>query len=304
MDTTAQGRLRADLALVAITALWGATFVVVKDALANADTFSFLAMRFGVGALVATVLAGRSLLAPGVLRYGALLSLFLFLGFALQTAGLHSTTESRSAFITGLAVILVPFVSVLFFRRWPQIPSLVGVSVAVLGLYVLTGGLDGAAAGGETLVGDLLTLGCAVTFAFHIALTERFAPRVPPVALVAVQLWGVCLLSTACLPFVETHVTWTGDLIWAVLFCGIFASALAISVQTWAQARTTAVRAALIFSLEPVFASSLSVVLGREELGQRELVGGLLTVLAVVIAEVGNAWLARRRVARLGPTSG
>ncbi len=305
VDASSVSRSKADLALVAITALWGATFVVVKDALANADTFSFLAIRFAVGATAATVLAGRSLLTPGVLRYGALLSVLLFLGFALQTAGLRFTTESRSAFITGLAVVLVPFASIVFFRRWPQVPSLIGVSIAAIGLYVLTGGLGGTAAtSGETLVGDLLTLGCAITFAFHITLTERFAPRVPPVALVAVQLWGVCLLSTACLPFVETRISWTGDLIGAVLFCGLFASALAISVQTWAQARTTAVRAALIFSLEPVFASSLSVVLGREELGQRELVGGLLTVLAVVIAEVGNAWVARRRVARLGATGG
>jgi drug/metabolite transporter (DMT)-like permease len=296
------GRLRADLALVLITALWGATFVVVKDALDQADTFSFLALRFAVGGAVATALAGRALLAPGVLRMGAILSVFLFSGFAFQTAGLRFTTESRSAFITGLAVVLVPFVSILFFKRRPQVPSMVGVALAVVGMYVLTGGLSGAGAAGQTLPGDLLTLGCAVCFAFHICLTERFAPKVPAMALVAVQLWGVCLLSVLCLPWVSTHVSWSGSLLWAVLFCGVFATALAIGVQTWAQARTTAVRAALVFSLEPVFASSLSVALGREQLGPRELAGGLLTILAVVVAEVGNAWLARRREPTLGAT--
>jgi drug/metabolite transporter (DMT)-like permease len=296
---------KGDLALVAITALWGATFVVVKDAIASIDTFSFLAMRFGIGALVASALSWRSLRAPGVLRYGAILSVFLFLGFAFQTAGLRFTTESRSAFITGLAVILVPLVSILVFRRRPQLPSLIGVSIAVVGLYVLTGGLGGGGeTGAATLPGDLLTLGCAITFAFHIALTERFAQRVPPLALVAVQLWGVCLLSTATLPFAAVHVSWSTGLLGAVLFCGIFASALAIGVQTWAQARTSAVRAALIFALEPVFATSLSVLLGREELGRRELIGGLLTVLAVVVAEIGNAWMARRAPPRLGPSAG
>ena len=92
---TAQGRLRADLALILITALWGTTFVVVKDALAQADTFTFLALRFAVGGLAASIVAGRALMTPGVLRYGAFLSLFLFTGYALQTAGLGFTTESR-----------------------------------------------------------------------------------------------------------------------------------------------------------------------------------------------------------------
>jgi drug/metabolite transporter (DMT)-like permease len=100
------------------------------------------------------------------------------------------------------------------------------------------------------------------------------------------------------------RVSWSAGLVGAILFCGIFASALAIGVQTWAQARTSAVRAALIFALEPVFATSLSVMLGREQLGTREVIGGLLTVLAVVAAEVGNAWMARRAPPRLGPFAG
>lgn len=297
MTPDAAYRLKADLVLVAITAVWGATFVVVKDALDQADPFTFLALRFAVGALVGTALAWRHLRHPNVLRYGAFLGLFLFLGYAFQTVGLLHTTESRSAFITGLAVVLVPLVSILIFKRWPQVPSILGVLVAVGGLYVLTGGLQASTSEEtSTFFGDLLTLGCAVSFAFHIALTERFAPRVPPLALVSVQLWVVSILSALTVPLgiIPARLDWSGSFLPAVLFTGVFASTVAIALQTWAQARTTAVRAALVFSLEPVFASAVSVGLGRETLGPREYLGGALLILAILVAEVGNAWLARR----------
>lgn len=297
-EAPASTKLRADLVLVAITALWGATFVVVKDALTQADPFTFVALRFAIGGAVASIFARRALLDPKVIRYGLFLGLFLFLGFAFQTGGLVHTTESRSAFITGLSVILVPIVSIALFRRRPQPPSLIGVCLALGGLYVLTGGLSAQTEGRGVLLGDLLTLGCAITFAFHIALTELFAPRVPALALVAVQLWVVSLLSALCTPFVHAHVDWHGAFIPALIFCGVFASAVAIALQTWAQARTSAVRAALIFSLEPVFAASMSVALGRERLGSRELLGGSLTVLAILVAEVGNAWWAKRGARR------
>ena len=291
-------RLRADLVLVGITALWGATFVVVKDALDQADPFTFLGLRFLVGGLVATAIAARRLRAPGVVRRGAFLGLFLFAGYAFQTVGLQYTTESRSAFITGLSVILVPVVSILVFRRRPHLPSMVGVGLSIAGLYVLTGGLEDSAPGGEVLWGDLLTLGCALSFALHIAFTERFAPAVPAMPLVAVQLWGVAALSALALlrPGAAPRLDLSGAFIPAVVFTGVFASAVAIFLQTWAQARTTAVRAALVFSLEPVFAATMSVALGRERLGMRELLGGGILLLAIVVAEVGNAWLARRRL--------
>ncbi|MBX5481546.1 MAG: DMT family transporter [Myxococcaceae bacterium] len=292
-DTPARVRLHADLVIVFITALWGASFVVVKDAVALADPFSFLALRFALGGAAATAIARRKVLSAEVLRRGAFLGLFLFAGFAFQTTGLVRTTESRSAFITGLSVILVPVVSIALFRRLPKPPSIAAVLIACAGLYVLTGGLKGGG-GKSVLEGDLLTLGCAICFAFHIAFTEKFAPRAPALALVAVQLWVVSALACASLPFVEVRVTWTGGFVGALIFAGFFASAMAISLQTWAQARTTAVRAALLFSLEPVFAALMSVGLGREQLGARELVGGGLTVLAVLVADVGNALLARR----------
>jgi drug/metabolite transporter (DMT)-like permease len=299
--TSPRLRLEADLVLVGITAVWGTTFVVVKDALSHADPFTFVALRFGAGALAATALARRQLRHPGVMRGGLVLGVLLFVGFALQTMGLVHTTESRSAFITGLAVVLVPLASFAVFRRLPQVTSLVGVALAFVGLHVLTGGASDPVADASTSLGDLLTLGCAVSFAVHITLTEKFAPGVPALALVAVQLWVVTFLAAACLPFVNARAEWSSDFVAAVIFCGLVASTGCIALQTWAQARTTAVRAALIFSLEPVFAALVSVGLGRERLDTREVAGGSLTVLAVLVAELGNLFWARR--ARPSPTS-
>ncbi|HVG60297.1 MAG TPA: DMT family transporter [Hyalangium sp.] len=285
-------RLQADSALMLLTVLWGTTFVVVKDALSDGDPFSFLALRFGVGAVVLSVLSGRKMLSPIHLRRGGVLGLFLFVGFAFQTVGLKYTTPSRSAFITGLYVLLVPGVMLVLFRRVPRMSSLVGVVLSAMGLYYLTGA-EVSSAGLSR--GDLLTLGCAVAYAFHIAFTDRYAPKAEAGALVAVQLWVVALLSAACLPFVETRVEWTPAFLGAVAFCGVFASALALSVQTWAQARTSAVRAAIIYSLEPLFAGAFSVVLGYETLGVREWVGGGLIVLGVLVAELGSSLWARWR---------
>lgn len=285
-------RLRADGVLALITVFWGVTFVVVKDALADGDPFTFLALRFLVGALALTAVVRGALLGRAVWRRGVPLGVLLFLGFALQTVGLTRTTPSRSAFLTGLYVVIVPLLSVVLFRRVPRVASLVGVGLAAAGLW----GLTGASAGGLGLgLGEVLTLGCAVAYALHIQLTERWAPREGAMALVGAQLWVVALLSAACLPFAGVRVTFTPGFVGAVLVCGLLASALAISLQTWAQARTTAVRAVLLYSLEPVFAAGYSVALGHERLGAREWAGGTLIVLGVLVAELGGMLWARWR---------
>jgi drug/metabolite transporter (DMT)-like permease len=286
-------RLQADGALVLITAFWGVTFVVVKGALSHGDPYSFLALRFSIGALALTAIARREMLVPQTLRRGLLLGVFLFLGFVLQTVGLVTTTPSRSAFITGMYVVLVPVLGLALFRRRPRATSWVGVVLAAVGLRYLTGAEVGAGQGLSS--GDWLTLGCAVAYAFHILLTEHYAPKSSVVSLVAVQLWVVAVLSALCLPFTGVRVEWTPSFIGAAAFCGLFASAFAICVQTWAQARTTAVRVALICSMEPVFAGVYSVALGYETLGVREWVGGGLIVAGVLVAELGGHFLGRLR---------
>jgi drug/metabolite transporter (DMT)-like permease len=280
-----RGRFQADGALALITAFWGTTFVVVKGALSHGDPFSFLALRFGIGALALTAIARREMLAPQTLRRGLALGVFLFLGFVLQTVGLVSTTPSRSAFITGLYVVFVPVLGLVLFRRVPRVSSWVGVALAALGLRYLTGAEVDAGQGLSR--GDWLTLGCAVAYAFHILLTERYAPKSSVVPLVAVQLWVVAVLSALCLPFAGARVEWTPSFLGAAAFCGLLASALALCVQTWAQARTTAVRVALICSTEPVFAAVYSVALGYEVLGPREWGGGGLIIAGVLVAELG-----------------
>ena len=286
-----------------LTVFWGVTFVVVKDALAFADPFTFITLRFAVGGAVMAVLARGQMFAPGVLKKGALLSVLLFLCFALQTVGLTDTTPSRAAFLTGLNVLFVPLFAVVLLKHIPRWGSFVGVVLAAVGLYALTRPGEGPVRPGHFLglyLGDWLSIGCAVTYAGHILLTERFATRDGVLGLVAVQLIGVMVLSALCLPFVERKLEWTPSLMGAVLTCGVLASAVAIGVQTWGQARTTAVHAAVIFALEPVFAAAYSVAVGREVLGPREWAGGALILLGVLISELGpvvwDRWRARGRM--------
>lgn len=291
---------KADGALVLLTVFWGLTFVVVKDALAFADPFTFLTLRFIVGAAVLAVIARGRMFAPGIIPKGLLLAVVLFLCFALQTVGLTDTTPSRAAFLTGLNVLFVPLLSMVLLRRMPRWGTSVGVVLAAVGLYWLTRPTpNDALSGGGLRLGDWLSIGCAVAYAVHILLTERFASKDNALGLVAVQLVGVAVMSALCLPFVERRLEWSQPLVVAVLACGVLASAVAILVQTWGQARTSAVRAALIFALEPVFASAYSVAVGHEVLGPKEWLGGALIVVGVFASELGtvvwDGWRARGR---------
>ncbi|MFY0580597.1 DMT family transporter [Cystobacter fuscus] len=252
--------------LLLMNALWGVTFVMIKDALGHGDPFSFLGLRFCIGALTLSAIARRKMLERATLLRGGALGVLLFLSFGLQTLGLVTTTPSRSAFITGTYVVLVPVLGWAFFRRMPRASSWAGVAIATVGLYALTGAnlREGLS------LGDVLTLGNAVAYAFHILFTDRIAAKTDVVALVAVQLWVVALLSVLCLPFTGARVEWTPSFVGAALFCGVAASALALTLQVWAQARTTPVRVALFCCTEPVFAALCSVGLGHERLGPRE----------------------------------
>ncbi len=275
-------------ALLVATAVWGATFVTVKDALASSDSFTFLALRFGVGALAAVALAYLATHRPtaetwrSVLRPGLVLGVLLYGGYVLQTVGLETTTPARSAFVTGLTVIFVPFVS----WRWtgvrPPGRAFIAPLVALVGLQRLTG----MSFSGPVPVGDVLTLGCAVLYAGHIAGTGKLGLGRSSLPLTAVQLAVVAVLSTASLPFVTRRFEPTPGYWAAVLFTGVVASAVNIGIQVWAQTRLSATRAAVIYSLEPVFALAWAAMTGFGWPSAAELVGGGFILLAVLISEV------------------
>jgi drug/metabolite transporter (DMT)-like permease len=292
-------RWRADGALVLLTVFWGVTFVVVKDALAYSDPFTFITLRFTLGAAVMGALAGRRMFERRTLKNGLVLGGMLFLCFVSQTVGLQTTTPSRAAFLTGLNVLFVPILSAVLLKRLPRWTTSVGVVLAAVGLYALTRPAGPETSAGGLSVGDWLSVVCAASYAGHILLTERFATREGVQGLVAVQLAVVAVLSALCLPFVDRRLESTPSFWGAVVVCGVLASAGAIGVQTWGQARTTAVRAALIFALEPVFASVFSVAAGREVLGVEAWVGGALIILGVLVSELGpgvwDGWRARGR---------
>lgn len=273
-------RFFPELVLLAVTALWGTTFVIVKDALADASPLAFLAVRFAIAAAAAFAfaLAARSKI-PW--RPGLLVGVVLFAAYFFQTAGLAEIAPSRSAFLTGLYVVFVPFASRIVLGRWPARAAVLGVALAAAGLFVLT---RPDTTGGFTL-GDLLTLGCAFSYAFHITLTQRFAAG--GAGFVAVQMAVVAGLSWLSFPVVPHHLHFTSAVIIGVVVCGLFASALAINLQTWGQGKTSAVRAAIIFSLEPAFAAFTSYFAGREPLTVSTLVGGGLIMAGVLAAELG-----------------
>ena len=216
-----------------------------------------------------------------VLKPGLGLGLVLFGGYALQTLGLETTAPARSAFITGLTVIFVPFVSWRLNARRPPMRAFLAAGVALVGLQQLTG-----FSFSETIPpGDALTLGCAVLYAFHITGTGKYGKGLPSLPLTAVQLAVVAVLSAATLPFVTRRFEPTPSYWGAVLFTGVVASAVAIGVQVWAQTKLTAVRAAVIYSLEPVFALGWSLVIGLGWPGRPEVIGAGFIMAAVWLSE-------------------
>ncbi|HSN15418.1 MAG TPA: DMT family transporter [Anaeromyxobacteraceae bacterium] len=286
----------ADLALLVLTLFWGTTFSLVKEALEGASVGVFLSLRFAVAlVMVASVWAVRGDRAGRrLLRHGALLGLAMLAGFWLQTLGLRHTTPARSGFITGLSVVIVPFIARFFLGRPVRIASWLGVALAVVGLLVLTRPL-GEAVTAEIRLGDLLTFGCALAFALQIVFTAEWSPRHPLAPFVAVQLGVTLLGALASIAIEGPRLAPEAPARFAatVAFTGVVMTALAFFVMNWAQRHTSAVRAALIFSLEPVTAALFSVWYWGEPLGPWELAGGGLIVLGVVLGEVGGALEAR-----------
>jgi drug/metabolite transporter (DMT)-like permease len=274
--------LSPDLSLILVTAIWGSTFLIVQQALPLLSPLIFLALRFAL----ATMLLGfiyRKRLDRGALIPGAITGLFLFTGYASQTIGLQFTTASKSAFLTSLSVPMVPLAASLVYRRGPGRFELLGVLVASAGMVLLT--FPGRVA--DINGGDILSFICAISFAGQIVAVGHFASRTNFESLVTMQMLTVTLLSLTTFWWVEKPIFRpTFPAVAAVVATGLLATALAFSVQAWAQQYTTVTRAAIIFALEPVFAAITSFIMVGEVLTRRAAFGAALILFGILIVEL------------------
>jgi drug/metabolite transporter (DMT)-like permease len=282
-------------ALVAVTAVWGVTFVQVKDAVAIYPLLPFLALRFAIASVTLSPGAGRvRSLGWAGLGAAALAGGLLAVGYVLQTFGLQRTSVSSAGFVTGMYVVLTPLIALVLFRLRVGATAWVGVALATGGLAMLAG-VHGGSAGG-----DLLVLAAAAVYSLQIVLMERYAPRYDAIAFTLVEMVvAFAGLSLAAIPTAAVPHGWT---VWgALLVTGIFASALGFLVQTWAQRQTSATRTALVFTLEPVWAAIFGYTLAGDRLGALGWGGCAVIMAGIVLAEPAAAQTLVRLLRRPWP---
>jgi drug/metabolite transporter (DMT)-like permease len=284
-------RVRADLALAFCTLIWGATFVVVKDALADVSVVVYIAVRFGLAAAVMAIIFWRSVrrLTLRTVWAGAQIGLFMFGGYIFQTAGLKFTTPAKAAFITGSCVVLVPLLLALSGRRRITGWIWAGAVSALAGLYFLTVPPSGL---GGLNRGDPIVFLCAVMFALHIIFIDRHVGDHSVGALAFLQVATTALLSALLVPLAAAtgwerpHLHLSGTAIFAILITAIGSTVIGFSFQTWAQQHTSPSHTAILVSFEPVFAALTSWLLAREYFGARTLVGAGLILAGILLAEL------------------
>lgn len=281
---TRQRHMRADLVLLLLTLIWGSTFVMVKNAVAVVPPFTFLALRFGLAFLtMALVLvARRRYLTRHTVAAGMAMGLALLFGYGFQTAGIQYTAAGVSAFITGLSVVIVPVLAYPLLRQRPTAGVLLGIILATVGLGLLSLNEDL-----QLGYGELLTIGCAVCFALHIVLINRFAPSGDLLVLVAVQLLVASLGALLLAGGMESVVLPIPlFVLGAALFLALAATVFTTVMQMRLQPLTTATHAALIYTAEPVFGAIFAYLLLGEVLSLRGLAGCALILGGMLAAEL------------------
>lgn len=283
-------KLRADVMLLAITVVWGASFPLMKIVLEYIPAYAYLSMRFLLATVILVVLFHKNLrkLNKRVLLYGGIIGVFMFGGMAFQVVGLYTTTASNSGFITGLNVVMVPIISSIMLKKKPDRASFIGVTIAFAGLFFLSGGLNF-----NFNFGDFLTFLCAICWAFQIIFIDKFTQTedAPLLAIIQIGFIGVVsagfwLTADAGKPM-EINSTVAAIL----LFTAVLGTALAFGGQTIAQKDTTPTHTALILTAEPVFAAIFAMIIPNSQ-GITEMpslskaIGCLLILSGMLVSEL------------------
>lgn len=281
---------KAELALVLITLIWGATFTFTKNGLENCSPSLFLILRFSISIIIALIFFNKYLrkISKNILKNGIVLGVLLGGGFVFQTYGLKDLMASKSAIITGLSVTLTPFAFWIVRRRKIEFWQIIGVVIATIGLWLFNPYINTIA------TGDILVIISTVFWAFYITYMDVFTKPLKTfketAQLVIIQI--ICVVPVALITFLifdlhNLYFIFNSQLVLSLAYNGIIASFILTLIHTSVQRYTTPVKAALIFSLEPVFASIIAFIFLQEQLKVWEYIGGSLMLFGVIVSEVG-----------------
>ena len=292
-------QFKADISLLLITLVWGTSFALMKNVLEYLPSFAYLAMRFIIAALVLVIVFHKSMLKTNkkTLLLGSVLGILLFSIMAFQVVGLNYTTASNSAFITGLNVVMVPIVSAYFLKKKPDSSSVIGVILAFVGIFLLTGMMDFSATTGLHFkltfnLGDLLTFICAACVTLQIIFIDKFTEKHDPKVLSVVQVYVAAALYCILWLFVDNRpFEFNGAVIFTLLLTGVLGTAAAFAGQTILQKDTTPTHTALIFTAEPVFGAVFALIIPNtagvvEALKLNTVLGAVLIISGMLISEL------------------
>ena len=285
----------AHILLLVVVAVWGATFVLVKDALHDASPLLFNLLRMTLAFIALAIVNHRHLrhINRAALVSGSIVGLFLAAGYQFQTAGLIRTTPAKSAFITGLVVVFVPLLTVFPLLRpatspAPRWTTAIGALLAFSGLLLLTTPAGTSWGNLFTSIGpgDLLTLACAIAFAGHLLALAHTSHLIPTGQLATLQIGVAAVIMAFTLPLAgKPYLTVTPRLLIALAVTSLFATAAAFTIQSWAQQHLPPTHTAILLTLEPVFACLTSFLILHEHLGRRALSGAALILIGIGFTE-------------------
>ncbi|MCO6474153.1 MAG: DMT family transporter [Melioribacteraceae bacterium] len=289
----------AESVLIIITLLWGATFVIIKESIESVSTLLFVAFRFLLAVLLLSplVFLNRKYISRKIIKAGFLLGILLFLGFAFQTVGLKYTSATKSAFITGTFVVLVPIFQTVIEKRIPSKGAMLGTFLVFIGLIFLSTGGESILGflemlGSEFNLGDFLTLLCAVVFALQIVYLDVHSPHHNFWVLTYFQI-----LTTSVLGFIgallfdafsieNLKFTVNEDVLFGIFYTGVFATFIALSLQTRFQRLVSPTKAGIIYAFEPIFAAVFAFFLLHEKISNFGFIGSVLIFLGLITSEV------------------
>ncbi|MBN1301591.1 MAG: DMT family transporter [Melioribacteraceae bacterium] len=293
--------------MLIVTLLWGATFVIVKESLADVSTMLFIGIRFTIAAvvLIPIVFRYRSSFNKQVVSAGFVIGLFLFLGFASQTIGLKHTTATKSGFLTGSAVVMVPILQTIMEKRKPTIGSITGVLIVFTGILFLSSGGNSilqifVELGSNFNIGDAFTLLCALFFALYIIYLDIFTKKYEYWNLIILQIYTTAVLAYLFSMILDgttiepVKISFTGYLIFGIIYTSIFATLITTILQTRYQKLITPTKASIIFSFEPVFAAIFAFFLLNEKITNLGFIGAVLIITGLIISEILDSFIERK----------